>query len=254
MTFRLTMYPATDGDCLLLTWGRSARLHHALVDLGRGSTYKAVKPVLQSLENIELFVMSHVDADHIAGAIPMVREPAAPFAPRRVWYNSRPQLVAAKDRHPILEPFGARQGEKLARGIVKFDWPWNVEFVSEVVSTDSLEARQPIELEEGLTIRLLSPNDAALVDLLPVWDDELRLAKIRPFDPDDEEDPVGPRFEPLGVLNVDHLLEEPYRGDATKTNASAIAFVAEFGGKRVLLAADDTFGDPRDSIGSAGSR
>ena len=243
MTFRLTMYPGMDGDCLLLSWGTGRTLHHILVDLGRGATYKAVRGQLVALENIELFVMSHIDADHIAGAIPMVREKAAPIAPKRLWYNARAQLVAATDRiarvESKIEAFGARQGEKLASGIVKFQWPWNAEFASEIVSTDSPEASGPISIADGLTIRLLSPTDAALKTLLPVWDAELKAAKIAPFDPDEDEDPLSPKFEPLdGAPNVKQRAAEPYAPDHAEPNGSAIAFIAEFGGKRVLLAAD----------------
>jgi beta-lactamase superfamily II metal-dependent hydrolase len=237
MTFRLTMFPALDGDCLLLSWGTSSRLHHILVDLGRASTYAAVKDELKALGEIELFVMSHVDADHIAGAIPMVREASATFKPKRVWYNSRPQLVAAQDRNSEWESLGARQGEKLARGIVKFGWPWNREFASEIVSTDSAESKEPIEIADGLTVRLLSPSDVGLASLLPRWDVELARAKIRTFDPDEEE-PLSPAFEPLGAPDVAKLAGEDYQKDRTEANGSAIAFVAEFDGKRVLLAAD----------------
>jgi hypothetical protein len=238
MTFRLTMLPGLDGDCILLTWGEASELHHLIVDLGRGATSKQVRGQLAALENIEVFVISHIDADHIAGAIPMIRESTAPFDPKRVWYNSRPQLVAAKERHPIAEPFGARQGEKLARGIVNFKWPWNAGFASEVVSVDSPEAKAPIDIGGGLTIRLLSPSDAGLEALLPVWDAELQKNKIRTFDPDEEESPLAPHFEPFGVPNIEKLAKEPYLRDRTETNGSAIAFVAEFQGKRVLLAAD----------------
>ena len=237
-TFRVTMHPALDGDCIVVSWGTTSVLHHLIVDLGRGATYQTVKSQLKALDNVELFVMSHIDADHIGGAIPMVREAAAPFAPKRVWYNSRPQLVAAQARIPIVEPLGARQGEKLARGIVNFGWPWNGEFASEIVSTDSPEAKEPILIADGLTIRLLSPSDAQLIALLPVWDAELKKAHVRAFDPDVDNDPLSPIFEPLGVIDVAALAAGGYAGDHAEANGSSIAFVVEFDGKRVMLAAD----------------
>lgn len=235
---QLTLHPALDGDCLVLSWGDGAS-RNLVVDLGRGATYKSVRTQLRALNSIDLFVMTHVDADHIAGAVPMVRENTAPFVPKRVWYNSRPQLEAAKDRQPIHEPFGARQGEKLARGIVNFQWPWNAEFASEIVSTDSPEAKKPIDLGSGLTVRLLSPTDEALVSMLPVWDAELRKAHIRTFDPDVEDDPLAPHFEPFGgAPNVSALAAVPFKGDDTEPNATSIAFIAEYSGKRVLLTGD----------------
>ncbi len=238
MTFRMTMHPGKDGDCIQLSWGTTAVLHHLIIDLGRSATYRDIKGDLETLENVELFVMSHVDADHIAGAIPMVRQDAPPFAPKRVWYNSRPQLKAAETRSPIVEPLSARQGEKLARGIVRFQWPWNAEFASEIVSTDSPEARQSIDIADGLKIRLLSPNDARLVALLPEWDHSLANANIRTFDPDVDPDPLSPVFEPLGIPNVGDLAVADYKRDRTEANGASIAFIAEFAGKRVFLAAD----------------
>ena len=238
MTFCLTMHPGKDGDCIQLSWGTTAVLHHLIIDLGRSATYRDIKCDLETLENVELFVMSHIDADHIAGAIPMVRQDAPPFTPKRVWYNSRPQLKAAETRSPILEPLSARQGEKLARGIVKFEWPWNTEFASEIVSTDSPEASQPIDIADGLTIRLLAPNDAGLVALLPEWDDALADANLRTFDPDVDPDPISPIFEPLGIPNVTDLAAADYKRDRTEANGASIAFIAEFDNKRVLLAAD----------------
>jgi len=235
---QLTLNPANDGDCLILSWGNGAA-HSLVVDLGRGSTYTAVKQRLQSLASIELFVMTHVDADHIAGAIPMVREEKAPFMPKRVWYNSRPQLDDAQERMGSHEDFGPAQGEKLARGIVHFKWPWNAEFASKVVSTDSPEAKSPIDLSAGLTVRLLSPTDAALVEMLPVWDAELKKAHIRTFDPDVGDDPLVPDFEPFGgAPDVETLAASRFQADTTEPNATSIAFLAECDGQRVLLTGD----------------
>lgn len=233
------MLPARDGDCLLLTWGRGLDIHHLIVDMGREGTYRKVRDELVRLPNIELLVMSHIDADHIAGAVPMVREVAAPFAPMRVWYNARAQLEVAHQRSTSLEAFGARQGEKLARGIVNFRWPWNEEFASGVVSTDSREGKARIVLPGGLTIRLLSPSDTELIALIPVWDDELEREGLRSFDPDLDENPLSEDFESFGgSVDVEFLASESYRGDKTEPNGASIAFIAEFEGKRVLLAAD----------------
>lgn len=238
MKFRLTLHPGNDGDCIQLTWGTTPILHHLIVDLGRSATYKAIKPELKNIENLELFVMSHIDADHIAGAIPMLREDLPLFKPKRVWFNSRPQLRAAETRSPILEPMSVRQGEKLARGIVNFGWPWNTEFDSEIVSIDSPEATKPITIADGLTIRLLSPGDSQLINLLPKWDEELAAANLRTFDPDDDPDPMSKNFEPFGLLNVSALAATDYEHDTTETNGASIAFIAEFQNKRVLLAGD----------------
>ena len=69
MPFQLTMHPGIDGDCIVVSWGISSDMYHMIVDLGRGDTYRTVKKNLEELRQVELFVMSHVDADHIAGGL-----------------------------------------------------------------------------------------------------------------------------------------------------------------------------------------
>ncbi|WP_051447570.1 ComEC/Rec2 family competence protein [Rhizobium leguminosarum] len=238
MTFQLTMYPATDGDCLLVRWGKQDAYHHIIVDLGRGATWKTVKPIFGALKNIELFTISHVDSDHVAGAVPMVREAKAPFDPLRVWFNARQQLERAQLRGKI-EPFSPAEGEKLSRGIQKFRWPRNEMFGSKVVSTDSPEAKGWIEIADGLRLLLLSPDDTSLAALLPTWDAELKKAGIRPFDPDEDDFDDDGKFEPLaGIPDVLDLAKTAFEPDPSASNGSSIAFVLEWDGKRLMLTGD----------------
>ncbi|MFC0218694.1 ComEC/Rec2 family competence protein [Pseudochelatococcus lubricantis] len=239
MVFRLTMYPALDGDCLLLTWGEGGSLKHLVMDLGRAGTWKKVRPTLASIGEVELFAISHVDADHIAGAIPMLKDATPAFKPKRVWFNAFQQLERANTRLGKLEDFGARQGEKLSRGIANFQWPRNAEFASKIISTDSLEANDWIELGGGLKVLLISPDDQSLAGFIEAWEDELAKAKIRVFDPDEDEDPVGPLFEPFaGLPDVKALAKAQFSPDTAPANRTSIAFIAEFDGKRILFAGD----------------
>ncbi|MEV4610725.1 hypothetical protein MRBLMR1_005862 [Neorhizobium sp. LMR1-1-1.1] len=235
---KLTMYPATDGDCLVLTWGEGKELSNAIVDLGRGPTWRAVRQVISDLENIELLTISHVDSDHIAGAVQMVREKTPPFQPRRVWFNALQQLERAMDRGRF-EPFSPVEGEKLSKGISDFKWPRNAEFESRVVSTDSPEASGWMELGGGMKLLLLSPDDRSLAKMYPIWEAALEDAGLRTFDPDDEVDDGGLAFEVFGTLpDVEELASVPFEPDDKEANVTSIAFVVEFCGKRVMLTAD----------------
>ena len=68
-------------------------------------------------------MISHVDADHIEGAMPMVKEARAPFSPADVWFNGHDQLAVAKARAQVLEALSVGRGEKKSAGIRKFGWP-----------------------------------------------------------------------------------------------------------------------------------
>ncbi len=230
--FKLTLHQASEGDALVLAWGA----HHAVIDLGRTADYTALRPWLVADHGIELFVISHIDADHIEGAMQLVAEATAPFMPREVWFNGHAQLAAAKARAKVLEPLSVDQGNKLSAGIVRFGWPWNVAFAGGPVSTDSQSLGQVFDVA-GLRVILLSPSDKELIKLGATWTAEIEAASLGLADPD--QAPLAPMgFESLSVIEVESLGAKPFGADTTPPNGSCIAFLAEFGGKRVLLGAD----------------
>ncbi|TPK87465.1 hypothetical protein FJ548_14250 [Mesorhizobium sp. B2-4-17] len=233
------MHPASEGDALILTWGRDA-LHRALVDLGRTGDYRALKSLLEDIGTFDLFTISHIDVDHIEGAVPLFKENALPIQAKHVWFNAHAQLVGAKTRSAPQdrEVLGAAQAEKVTAGIVKSKWPWNAHFKSGIVSLDSPEAAAPLAFEGGLKLTILSPSDLKLSQLLPVWDAELEKTGLRTVDPDEVAAALVEGREHLGGLNVDALAAQPFAIDSTKPNGSSIAFIAEFGGQRVLMGAD----------------
>jgi hypothetical protein len=156
----------------------------------------------------------------------------------RVWFNSLQQIERARNRNRF-EAFSPREGEKLSRGIAKFGWPRNAEFESRVVSTDSPEAQGWMEFGGGLKVLLLSPDDKSLAKMFDVWETELEKAGLRPFDPDVDDWDDESKFEEFGgAPDVEALAEVPYETDDKPANGTSIAFVAEFHGKRVLLAGD----------------
>jgi beta-lactamase superfamily II metal-dependent hydrolase len=255
--FRLAMHPASEGDALILSWGEAGALRHALVDLGRTGDYRALKPELKRIGAFELFTVSHVDADHIEGAVPLFKETALPFTAAHVWFNAHAQLRAAKARMTPggRLPRGAKQGEKMTQGILKSGWPWNSQFASGIVSVNSPEGAEPIQLAGGLRIHLLSPSDRALAELESVWIDELKKAGLRPADPDAVEAALaaGQARRGRGAPNVDKLAAEVFKEDNAEPNGSSITFIAEYGGKRVLLGADSQPGIVEASLRRLGA-
>lgn len=238
--FNLRMNPASEGDALVLSWGEPRELHHAIIDLGRIKDYRANRDYYRTLDRLELLVVTHIDADHIEGAMPMVAEMGAPVVPGDVWYNGYHHLTAARDRlarPDRREPLGAVQGEKLSAGIMRFAWPWNQEFESGIVSRGSAESGS-IVLPGGLRIMLVSPDDGSLAALIPRWERELEKSGLRPLDPDRSLDEPGTDRERLSTLNVEALAARPFKEDTAAPNGSSIAFIAEFDGSRVLLGAD----------------
>ena len=237
-TFKLRMFPAADGDCLMLTWGNGGSHRHALVDFGRASSYRAAKKTFGRVGTIELCVITHIDADHIAGAVTFFGDAQKPFTARHIWFNGHGQLEAASARRTPLVALSVPQAEKVSAAIASNGWSWNTQFESKVVSTDSPEAQKSMQIEGGLQLKLLSPDDNALIALLPSWQTHLEKARLRIGDaePGDDADLPG-GLVTLGP-DVEEIARERFEEDDAFANGWSIAFLAEFAGKRILMTGD----------------
>lgn len=253
-SFTLTANAASDGDALLLSWSGGDATRTALVDLGRTGDYRALRPTLAAIGDLELLAITHIDADHIEGAVALFAEAAPPFAVRHVWFNAREQLARAEERSSDgREALGSKQAERVTDGLLNARWPWNAHFGSGVVSTDSPESRAPIRMEGGLQITLLSPSDRKLRELIPAWDTELRKAGVLTADQAEVSAALDEDREILSVLNPDVLAATRYEPDKTTPNGASIAFVAEHDGRRVLMGADAHSEEIEEALGKLGA-
>ncbi len=200
---------------------------------------------LRSFEGpIDLLVVTHVDTDHIGGAVRLLASKALPARFRGIWFNGFVHLNAARG---MLGPI---HGEKLTALIVKSGLPWNEGWPwpdgrpegvpagvgGPVVVGDELPV---IDLPGGATATLLSPTPQKLVDLLPVWEEVVERAGLRPdvaATEDDEVSVVAPGL--LGGVTLDDLAAFDTDDDRAEANGSSIAFLFEFEGVRVLFGAD----------------
>ena len=237
--FRLTSFPAGDGDCLLLSYGKPEAPNHVLIDGGRGKTYALLRKQLAAIKDaggkIELLVLSHIDADHIEGLIKLAEDKNPPVVIDEVWFNGFEQMTK-------LEAMGFAQGDIFSIALGKCRWSWNERFPDGMVSIEDNGAPRSVTLAGGLKLTILSPNRPKLQILRAQWQkwrdgEEKKDAKKKP-----EALPAG--IEALGrspmpkVLDVDALASEDEDPDDKAPNGSSIAFVAEWEAKRVLFAAD----------------
>ncbi|HLX07032.1 MAG TPA: hypothetical protein VKY89_04140, partial [Thermoanaerobaculia bacterium] len=175
---------------------------------------------------LELFVLSHIDSDHIGGALPFFRAVQRGLRFGDVWFNGW--------RH-LSGQLGARQGEMFSTALLELELPWNVwrEGGAIVVEGDDLPVHV---LPGGMTLTLLSPSPEKLAKLAPVWARELKRYGLEP----------GARVDysrflkgtPSTSTDVPELAAEKFGGDNGAPNGTSIALLAEFGGASALLAAD----------------
>jgi beta-lactamase superfamily II metal-dependent hydrolase len=232
-TFRLQLLPAAHGDCILIEYGVAAPLNRVLIDGGTPPVWKTLKKVLEAIpatdRNLELLVVTHVDADHIGGTLSLFDSgvPSLDFAD--VWFNGYRHLKG-------VEEYGPVQGEKLTSFLWQRMDRWNRAFDGNAIVVPDKGALPSHTLKGGMKLTLLSPTRQKLRALLPKWEKECKKAGL---DPQEEPPPPIPEgLEAMGPIDVEELASREFEEDTAEANGSSIAFLAEFDNRRVLFGAD----------------
>jgi hypothetical protein len=229
--FTIEMIPAEHGDSLWIEYGDARATHRVLVDCGTGGTGESLLQKVDALPKkeraFELFVMTHVDADHIGGALPFFRAVRAGLTFGDVWFNGWRQLSGT---------LGPLQGEMFTTAIEDFRLVWNGWQDGGPIALRGGGPLPEHELPGGLRLTLLSPTTIQLAKLAPVWARELRRSGLEPGTRVDYSKFL--RGSPSTSTDVDALAGSPFRSDAAPANGSSIALLAEFGGASVVLGGD----------------
>jgi hypothetical protein len=246
------LLPAGQGDAIIVEWGRDGNTYRMLVDAGPKPHWPEVREgVIAGLNRkFSLWVVTHVDEDHIGGAIELLQDPVARPRVGNIWFNGYRQCASGGD---ILGPV---HGELFTQLIVQGNYPWNAHFQPEPAQPTPVSpglaaaqgdraALRRIPLDGGATIVLLAPNGPKLTKLANTWQKVVEAAGIVPGAGTVGVGPAaipGPKEVPplphdLSPSTLQKLAEYP-KTDSSQANGSSIAVVFEYGGKRVLLTGD----------------
>lgn len=274
------MFPALMGDSFLISFGEDKKAH-ILIDGGMGSTYKTyLRPKLLELaskgEVLNLVIVSHIDADHIAGILELIKENGDANNPQiipiqEIWHNSYRHIQFRAKGNKQVEPLeeeilksivrngfpkdseglnqyvSAEQGSSLASLLLEGNYRWNSAFDGQAV----VAGRQRIEISNDVSITVLSPDKRELEDLERHWFDKLnamrygfKFAEGALFD-DAFEFLLAQEKERLlkikkiaKELDVLSLAKEKFVEDTKVTNRSSIAIIMEYSGCKLLFLGD----------------
>ena len=239
--FRIQMLPAEHGDCLWVEYGEADKPRVILIDGGTTGTWKLLKKKIVDEKakrggklHFELFIVTHVDADHIGGSLKLMEE-VGPLGVTfgDVWFNGYYHLDNKPP--PSRDVLGGKQGEQLSVLIDGWNLKWNEAFHSKAVMVPD-HGMLPVITIGGMQLTLLSPTFEKLQALKPEWEKEVIKVGLKPGDAYEAVD-VETRGDTLGE-DVEALAERDFKGDKTEANGSSIALLAEYEGKSVLFAAD----------------
>jgi len=247
MTFSIEMLPAARGDSLWIEYGPSRKRHRIIIDGGVWGTGERLRARIEALpktrRRFDLLVITHIDLDHIAGIIALLRDPPEGFRVDDLWFNGWEQLIAAEDEADdgIL---GAKLGERLSAWIRERRYPLNKAFDDGPAGVRNSEGALPsFELRGGMKVTVLGPGYDRLRRLRTTWEKEIREAQLTPgaageilegiAHPEEADDGILG-----GRIDIEKLAESKFREDTSRANASSIALLAEYDGRRCIFAGD----------------
>ncbi|WP_233081169.1 hypothetical protein [Rheinheimera soli] len=273
---KVKMYQASQGDAFLISI--PSRKINIVVDMGLKGTYlNHIKPDLINLkvsgQCIDLLVVTHVDNDHIVGAVNFIKDNGSNdevIEVKEVWYNCYRHLQFLKQDKALdqderdalqqicsqnryleekkgLEDIQIEQGVTLAGLLYGYNYSWNDKFDGYAV----ISKRKVIEISAGLTLRIVSPNKEKLNALSTKWKEKLESEKYdftlneeKIFDDAFEQYMKMPEFQ-SEIKDVaqsnEHCFSELLNlegSDTSITNGSSIAFIIEFENRKLLFLGD----------------
>lgn len=234
------MLPAEQGDALWIEYGSASDPHRVLIDSGVRQTYGLVKArvlaVSERKRRFDLFIVTHVDSDHIGGVPKLLADSSLGLSFDEVWFNAWRHLPKTGDR------LGPVEGELVSAQLDRSGWPWNAAFDEKAVVISSQGSLPRHELPGGMTLTLLSPTLDRLEKLRPAWEKAVRAAGLEPGVQDAAlEEAARRRGIPdlLGAaLDVDALAASKLQPDRAPANGSTIAVLAEYDGASCLFTGD----------------
>lgn len=208
MPVEIYFMQARDGDCILLRYSSGVNL---LVDTGYHATYtEHLKPRLlewaRAGQGLDYCIITHVDADHIEGAVEgLFPDNQASDNPcviyiGQVWHNSYRHLrqnyghinpsspadstilksivgrktTSHSDIISGLRLLNAKQGTSLSAQLVKYGYAWNTS-----AGEGPLVAPFRVDLAPGIICQLISPVSAGLTKLASRWETELAKRGVK---------------------------------------------------------------------------
>lgn len=278
LTVTIKAFPAKNGESLLISYGQE-RKKHFLIDCGYASTYSDyikndLIEISKNGECLERLIISHIDSDHIAGAIMLLSDLAeSGILIKEVWHNSFRHLpdqlntnqaekqnqqtnldkVIRRGSYNTVagngeQPISAFQGTTLGALILKNNLSWNSDFSNNAVSV----ATRLINIDDDSALYLLSPDHHKLLALNKVYRSELSRYGINYTEREQCYDDAfemlmsweksdrlkGEQPISLQKANIRSLLAKTPVEDTTSTNGSSIAFILEAGERKILLLSD----------------
>lgn len=269
--FAVEMLPAGHGDALVIEWGPRGKTKQLLVDAGTFHSWPDVRQRLQKRwrDKYEAFVITHVDEDHIGGAIALLDDRDLRSRISKIWFNGYIHCDAPRAEREGTEEtsvLGPVMGEQLTTRIHDGAAKWNPGFEwgpecahladragGPIMVPDEGDL-MVVDLDADTRLTVISPTGPKLERIAKTWKTVVVNAGLEPGAggpghnkaPRPHDKNVNRRFRSLNRRKLKDLASRK-QSDGSAANGSSIGFIVEHNGKRLLMA-----GDAHSSVLSSG--
>jgi len=213
---KLKIFQVLHGDSLLIRYlGDDENSHNIFIDGGFVSTYartvkKATKEIIEKNEKIDLFVITHIDYDHIGGVLSFIREYGKQNIVNEYWFNCGKLHIDLSDNGKISYSQGLELRDYLSE--------------NEQIKTDSIHGGLNPFNFFGAKITILSPLSKDIKEFQEKWvaqEKKLISAKQNDYH-----------------LKIEDLANNSFHEDNRIENKVSISFLFEYHDKSILFLAD----------------
>ena len=238
---RIEALPALHGDAIWIEYGDARSPRRIVIDGGPASSYEAglhrrLLLLPERDRRIDLLVVTHIDSDHIDGAIILLRAAEALGVDiAEIWFNGWEQLTKEKQEAEALQPL---QGEFLDAllELPRYRERWNTRTAGLPIKAPDNGPLPTWSLPDDARITILSPGARQIDRLRARW-----ASALRDFSPGDRDEALRrleARREYRPPSPVPVFGAPSYGDDRSVANGSSIAFLLEHDGRSCLLAGD----------------
>ena len=231
---RLLCYKAECGDAFHLQYeGESGRRRNIFLDMGYSKTYTQVlKSVISNLvecsEQVDVLFLSHIHNDHIGGASKFITDIQSNYALNNAikrWIYNAPR------RYKVAQAYDNKDG--VLCGIVSGDKVYEHILMNSPQNLGDVTAGQSFVID-GMRVTILSPDVDKLRMLREKYSNNRPLCR---FETDEISVEAGSILDDYSIPLTQFQLDY-YQEDSSIENASSIASIFEFKGKRILWLSD----------------
>ena len=231
---RLICYKAMCGDAFHLRYkGESGKPCSILLDMGHSKTYTTVlKDVVACLfkdsEKIDALFLSHIHDDHIGGASKFIKDIQAGDISNDIvgrWIYNAPRKYNVDKTHD--------NGDGVLCGIVSGDNVYEYIATNRPSDVRDVIAGQAFEID-GMKVIVLSPDEDKLGQLRDKYSNKRPLCKSETDETSVEAGCVTDDYS----TPLQQFIIERFQEDTNIENASSIAAIFEYKGKRILWLSD----------------